>query len=294
MLDHLEAQRDLYKHIHDQTLRYMNKGWRPAEIAEVVDLPPGLAERWSVRGYYGTRQPQREGGLSALSQLVRRQSRAISIRCRRRRRRGKFVEYMGGAAAVIARARADFAKGEFRWVAQVMKEVVYAEPDNMRGARALRRRAGADGLPGRVGDLAQRLPLRRAGAAPRRVQDAGARAMLSADTLAGLSTDIFFDMLAIRLDPAKAAGQAMVINWHFTDRDEKLALTLEALHADPSAGRMVGQAPRPRSSPHAPRSTPSCWARRRRRTRSPRARSGSRASLAARRLVRACSISRRP
>ena len=73
VLDHLEAQRDLYKHIHDQTLRYMNKGWRPAEIAEAIDLPPGLAERWSVRGYYGIGQPQREGGLSALSQLVRRQ-----------------------------------------------------------------------------------------------------------------------------------------------------------------------------------------------------------------------------
>src|SRR5262249_46892493 len=54
VLDRLEAQRDLYKHIHDQTLRYMNKGWRPAEIAEVVELPPGLAERWSVRGYYGS------------------------------------------------------------------------------------------------------------------------------------------------------------------------------------------------------------------------------------------------
>jgi alkyl sulfatase BDS1-like metallo-beta-lactamase superfamily hydrolase len=34
-------------------------------------------------------------------------------------------------------------------------------------------------------------------------------------------------MMAIRLDPAKAAGQAMVINWHFTDRGEKLALTLK-------------------------------------------------------------------
>ncbi len=54
IIDYLEAQRDLYKHIHDQTLRYMNRGWRPAEIAEAIDLPPGLAERWSVRGYYGS------------------------------------------------------------------------------------------------------------------------------------------------------------------------------------------------------------------------------------------------
>ncbi len=52
----------------------------------------------------------------------------------------KFVEYMGGAAAVIERARADFAKGEFRWVAQVMKEVVYAEPGNEQAGRCARLR----------------------------------------------------------------------------------------------------------------------------------------------------------
>jgi alkyl sulfatase BDS1-like metallo-beta-lactamase superfamily hydrolase len=54
-----------------------------------------------------------------------------------------------------------------------------------------------------------------------------ARGTMAADTLKGLATDVFFDMLAIRLDPAKAAGQSMVVNWHFTDRKEKLALTLK-------------------------------------------------------------------
>jgi alkyl sulfatase BDS1-like metallo-beta-lactamase superfamily hydrolase len=54
-----------------------------------------------------------------------------------------------------------------------------------------------------------------------------ARGTMAADTLRGLSTDVFFDMLAIRIDPAKAAGQSMVVNWHFTDRGEKLAVTLK-------------------------------------------------------------------
>ena len=49
-------------------------------------------------------------------------------------------------------------------------------------------------------------------------------------------------MMAIRLDAAKAAGQSMVINWHFTDRDEKLVLTLKHCTLTPSPGRMVGQA----------------------------------------------------
>ena len=43
---------------------------------------------------------------------------------------------MGGAAAIIARARDDFRQGNYRWVAQVMDQVVYAEPANTE-ARAL-------------------------------------------------------------------------------------------------------------------------------------------------------------
>ena len=224
VVDYLEAQRDLYKHIHDQTLRYMVKGWRPAEIAEKVELPPGLAERWSVRGYYGTVSHnvkavyQRylswyDGNPANLHPLPP----APAAR--------KFVEYMGGASTVIARARQDFAKGEYRWVAQVMKEVVYAEPDN-REARAL----GADALE-QMGYQAESATWRNAflyGAQELRhgVFPLPARIAMSADTLAGLSTDILFDALAIRLDPAKAAGQGFVLNWRFTDRNETLVLTL--------------------------------------------------------------------
>jgi linear primary-alkylsulfatase len=223
VLDRLEAQRDLYKHIHDQTLRLMNKGWRPAEIAEAIDLPAGLAERWSVRGYYGTVSHnvkavyQRylswyDGNPCNLHPLPP----APTAR--------KLVAYMGGAAAVIARARRDFANGEFRWVAQVLKEVVYADPDN-REARAL----CADALE-QMGYQAESATWRNAflfGAQELRhgVLQLPARS-LSADMLAGLDTDGLFDLLAIRLDPAKAAGQSMVVNWRLTDRAEQLVLTL--------------------------------------------------------------------
>jgi alkyl sulfatase BDS1-like metallo-beta-lactamase superfamily hydrolase len=137
----------------------------------------------------------------------------------------KLVDYMGGAAAVIARARTDFANGEYRWVAQVMKEVVYAEPANIE-ARAL----CADALE-QMGYQAESATWRNAflyGAQELRhgVFPLPARIGMGADTLAGLTSDMFFDVMAIRLDPAKAAGQSTVMNWHFTDRDERLVLTL--------------------------------------------------------------------
>jgi alkyl sulfatase BDS1-like metallo-beta-lactamase superfamily hydrolase len=223
--DHLEAQRDLYKHIHDQTLRYMAKGWRPAEIAEVIDLPPGLDRQWNVRGYYGSVSHnvkavyQRylswyDGNPANLHALPP----APAAR--------KFVEYMGGAAAVIARARTDFTRGEFRWVAQVMKEVVFAEPDNHE-ARAL----CADALE-QMGYQAESATWRNAflyGAMELRhgVFKLPARPAMSADMLAGLSTDLLFDALAIRVDPAKAAGKAFVFNWRFTDRNEQMTVALK-------------------------------------------------------------------
>jgi alkyl sulfatase BDS1-like metallo-beta-lactamase superfamily hydrolase len=225
VLERLETQRDLYKHIHDQTLRYMNKGWRPAEIAEAIDLPPGLAERWSVRGYYGTVSHnvkavyQRylswyDGNPCNLNPLPPAPAAA------------KFVEYMGGASSVMARARSDFAKGEYRWVAQVMKEVVFAEPAN-KEARAL----CADALE-QMGYQAESATWRNAflyGAQELRhgVFPLPGRMVMGTDTLAGLGTEVLFDALAIRLDPAKSAGQSFEINWRFADREEDLVLTLK-------------------------------------------------------------------
>jgi alkyl sulfatase BDS1-like metallo-beta-lactamase superfamily hydrolase len=225
IIDYLEAQRDLYKHIHDQTLRYMNRGWRPAEIAEVIDLPPGLAERWSVRGYYGSVSHNVKAVYQRyLSWYDANPCNLHPLPPAPAAR--KFVEYMGGAAAVIERARADFAKGEFRWVAQVMKEVVYAEPGNEQ-ARAL----CADALE-QMGYQAESATWRNAflyGAQELRhgVFQMPVRPGMGADTLAGLTSDAFFDLMAIRLDAAKAAGQSLVVNWRFTDRDETLVLTLK-------------------------------------------------------------------
>lgn len=226
ILDHLEAQRDLYKHIHDQTLRLMNKGWRPAEIAEAIDLPPGLAERWSARGYYGSVNHNVKAVYQRyLSWYDANPCNLHPLPPAPAAR--KFVEYMGGAGAVIARAKTDFAKGEYRWVAQVMKEVVFAEPDNVE-ARTL----CADALE-QMGYQAESATWRNAflyGAQELRhgVFQVPARGpAMGADILAGLSSDVFFDLLAIRLDAAKAAGQSMTLNWHFIDRAEKLVLTLK-------------------------------------------------------------------
>ena len=42
----------------------------------------------------------------------------------------KTIEYMGGADKVIEQARKDYDNGEYRWVASVLNQGVFAEPSN--------------------------------------------------------------------------------------------------------------------------------------------------------------------
>ena len=217
----LSRQRDLYKYIHDQTLRLMNKGLRPAEIAEALDLPPDLAREWSVRGYYGTVSHnakavyQRylswyDGNPANLNPLPP----AAAA--------GKTIAYMGGGEAVLARARADFARGEYRWVAQVASQLVFAEPDN-KAARDL----AADAFE-QLGYQAESATWRNAylyGA--QELREGVARPSPSPDLVSALGIDILLEYLAIRLDPAKAAGRRWHIDWLVSDTGERAAITLD-------------------------------------------------------------------
>src|SRR5262249_19679196 len=107
----------------------LNAGYTYTEIGEMVQLPPSLANEWYNRGYYGTVNHDAKavyqrymgwytGNPAELYPLPRAEAAK------------KYVEYMGGAGEVIKKARESFGKGEYRWVAQVMNQVVYAEPNN--------------------------------------------------------------------------------------------------------------------------------------------------------------------
>jgi alkyl sulfatase BDS1-like metallo-beta-lactamase superfamily hydrolase len=49
----------------------------------------------------------------------------------------------------------------------------------------------------------------------------------SPDVVKAIPLDLFFDFLAVRLNPDKAAGKALVVNWTFSDLNQKVQLTLE-------------------------------------------------------------------
>jgi alkyl sulfatase BDS1-like metallo-beta-lactamase superfamily hydrolase len=138
----------------------------------------------------------------------------------------KYVEYMGGAEAILARANKDFDKGEFRFVAQALSHLVFAEPDHA-AARTLL----ADTLE-QLGYATESATWRNAylfGAQELRqgMPKASPRAPMPRETLAALRTSQLWDVLGIRLNGPKAEGKHIVLNWSFSDTGETFVLNLE-------------------------------------------------------------------
>jgi alkyl sulfatase BDS1-like metallo-beta-lactamase superfamily hydrolase len=142
---------------------------------------------------------------------------------------------MGGADAILQRAAKDFGKGEFRFVAQALSHLVFAEPDN-RAARALL----ADTFE-QLGYAAESAAWRNAylfGAQELRqgMPKAPPRAPMPRETLAALRTEQLWDVLGVRLNGPKAEGKHIVLNWSFIDTNESFVLTLENCALTCSAG----------------------------------------------------------
>ncbi|QGZ65575.1 alkyl/aryl-sulfatase [Paraburkholderia acidisoli] len=218
----LEQQRDLYKYLHDQTVRLMNQGRTAPEIAEEMMLPDSLRAQWHTHGYYGTVSHNvkaiyqhylswYDGNPSHLHALPDEQSAP------------RYVEYMGGIAAIMERARRDFDNGDYRWVAEVMNRVVFADPQ-CREAREL----GAAALE-QMGFQAESATWRNAfllGARELRegVGDGSRHSTRGGDLLQAMTPGQFFDFLAVTVNGEKAQVLDLRIDWVFTERDQRYAL----------------------------------------------------------------------
>lgn len=223
--DFLKKQRDTYRFIHDQTVRLMNQGYVGAEIADAIKMPPSLAQDWSTHPFYGHLKNnikavyQRylghfDGNPANLEALP-----PVPAAT-------KAVEYMGGAEAALKRARDDFAKGEYRWVAQVASQLVFADPANHE-ARGL----AADAYE-QLGYQMESATARNAflqGAWELRngVPKLPSRGPGSPDIVRAMTLDTYFDYLGVRLGGEKAQGKNIVLNWKFTDTRQSYVINLE-------------------------------------------------------------------
>jgi alkyl sulfatase BDS1-like metallo-beta-lactamase superfamily hydrolase len=219
----LQEQRDLYRVLHDQTVRMMSHGLKPAEIAESLTLPQSLSKRWHTRGYYGTVSHN----VKAIYQRYLSWYDAHPANLHNLppvAASHKYVAYMGGIDALITRARTDFNAGEYRWVAEVLKHAVYAYPDHLE-ARSL-----AAQTMEQMGFQAESATWRNAFLLAaheyREGPPASGGALSGNPLLAAVSNGLLFDALAVRVDATKTENLSFTMQWHFTDLQEHWSLHL--------------------------------------------------------------------
>jgi alkyl sulfatase BDS1-like metallo-beta-lactamase superfamily hydrolase len=224
IVDYLKKQRDLYAYLHDQTLRLLNRGLTGREIAEELELPPELAEEWHCRGYYGSVSHNAKavyqrymGWFDGNPAHLWEHTPVESAR--------RYVEFMGGSERVLELARKSYEAGDYRWVAEVVNHVVFAEPEN-----AAARELQADALE-QLGYGAENATWRNfylAGAGELRNGVAGTPTNTRApDILARLSVEQILEGMKVRVDGPAAWGKRLTIAWQVTGPDECHLLTLE-------------------------------------------------------------------
>ncbi|MDA3628362.1 MBL fold metallo-hydrolase [Saccharopolyspora sp. WRP15-2] len=222
----LSEQRDAYAYLHDQTVRLMNRGLTGAEIAEELqEFPPSLAKAWHARGYYGSLSHNSKavyqrymGWFDGNPAHLWQHPPAESAR--------RYVEFMGGADAVVDKARKSFADGDLRWVAEVLAHVLFSDPDHA-AARQLQAETfeelgyGAENGTWRNFYLSGAWELRRDPEERRTTTGSANLAMVPA-----LSVEQLFQSWAVRLNGPEAAAHRILLRWEFTDLDETWTLLL--------------------------------------------------------------------
>ncbi|KJK20292.1 alkyl/aryl-sulfatase [Pseudomonas sp. 2(2015)] len=208
-------QRDMFKYLHDQSLNLANKGYTMTEIAEQLELPSSIGEKWHNRGYYGSVNHDAKAVYQRY--LGWYDSNPANLHPLPPAEAGKkYVEFMGGADAILAKARESIAKGDYRWAAEVLKHVVFADPDN-KAARELQADAfeqlgyQTENPTWRNEYLMGAFELRNG------VPDLPAISTASPDMVAAMSPELLLDYMGVRLNGPKAASKQLRLNWKQPD-----------------------------------------------------------------------------
>ena len=220
----MRTQRDTYANLNNGVMHLANQGVTVNEIHRVYQVPESLQRSWAARSYHGSVEHNSravvnrylgywDGNPATLIPLAPRESAPL------------FVEMMGGADAIMARAAKLMEGGDYLLAIEVLNKLVYGEPENVAGRRLLADAFEQVGYQQespsvRNSFLAAALELRSgipSGASPKTT---------GPDLVRALSTLQFLDYLGIRLDSAAVGEAAFVMNLRTPDNGEDFVVEL--------------------------------------------------------------------
>ena len=234
----ITMHRDVYKYTHDQTVRLINAGHTPREIADMVQLPKSLSGYFGARGYYGDLRHNvkavyqfylgaYDGNPANLNPLPPQESAK------------RYLELIGGSDKAVSAAQSAFDKGEYRWAAELLNQAVFGDPKNAAAKELLAKTYDqmgymAEAATWRNSYLTAAQELRN-GPPTKGVSKATLMQMLLQTPM-----ERFLEAMAAGLNGPEAEGKDLKVNLVLTDLKESYVLWIEnsVLHfkrAEPAA-----------------------------------------------------------
>jgi alkyl sulfatase BDS1-like metallo-beta-lactamase superfamily hydrolase len=220
----MRAQRDTYANLNNGVLHLANQGVTINQVHNVYEVPESLQKQWAARSYHGSVEHNSravinrflgywDGNPTTLIPLSPEDSAPL------------YVEMMGGAAKIIAKGKELYDQGKYRHAQEILNKLVYAEQGNQAAkdllADVFEQIGYQQESPSvRNSFLAAALELRSGipvGASPKST---------GPDMIRAMTTELWLDFLAIRLDSKKAKGKQFKINLSTPDNGEKFVLEL--------------------------------------------------------------------
>lgn len=234
----LANQRDMYRFIHDQALNLANRGVHIDDVGNATFFPKALKADFSTHGYYGTLSHNLRAVVDYYLGWYDSNPATLN-RLPGKERAQRYVAAMGGAKAVLKQARAGYAAGDYRWVAEMLNHLVQADPA-YQAARLLQ------------ADTLEQLGYQAESAIWRNEYLTGAHELRDGITALHMSTqgpdltramsvEMIFDFLAVRLNHEKADGLHLGVNIVFTDSHENYALELSNSVLNNTRGRVLAR-----------------------------------------------------
>jgi len=221
----LTNYRDAIQYVHDQSIRGINAGLTPDELAEQIKLPPHLAEApylqpfygnvsWSVRSMFTGNLGWFDGDAATLQPLTRKEQARLVARL------------AGGEKELVRHAKELLEKKEFQAALELTGHLIQLNPGHAEAKdiriKALSALGEREENPNaRHYYLTEALEIRdgfvslsKAKPSPGALQDIPLRS--------------FFDLMAVNLDPKASAEVNQVVGMIFSDTQE--AFTIQVRH----------------------------------------------------------------
>ncbi len=220
----MRTQRDTYANLNNQVLHLANQGVTINQIHNVYRLPKSLQDQWAARSYHGSEEHNSRGVLNRFLGYWDANP-ATLIPLSPEDSAPLYVEMMGGSQKIMAKGKALYDQGKYFYAMELLNKLVYAEPKNQPAKDLLADIFEQIGYQKespsvRNSFLAAAYELRNGlpqGASPKST---------GPDMVRAMSTDLWLNFLAIRLDPAAAEGKHFIINLITPDNNEKYVVEL--------------------------------------------------------------------